>query len=411
MAEAAGPLAGLRVLDLSRILAGPSCTQLLGDLGADVIKIERPGRGDDTRAWGPPFVRGEDGERLESAYYLCANRNKRSVALDLSQPEGAALVRRMAEQCDVVVENFKVGALARYGLDYAALSERSPRLVYCSITGFGQTGPRSDQAGYDFLIQAMGGIMSLTGEPDGRPMKVGVGVADVVCGMYAAVAILAALRERDRSGRGQHIDLALYDAQLAWLINAGASYLVSGRVPARHGNAHPHIVPYQTFVASDGEIALAVGNDDQFARLCRVMGRDELAADPRFAKNAGRVEHRDVLVPLLEEAIASRPSAFWIDALRVEGVPCGPVQDLAQAFGDPQARARGMRITMDHPHAAGGTVDLIGNPLELSETPVTYRRRPPDLGEHTAEVLRELLGLGDDELAALRDRGVVEPLS
>ncbi len=401
---ASGPLAGLRVLDLSRILAGPSCTQVLGDLGADVIKVERPGRGDDTRGWGPPFVTGESGERLESAYYVCANRNKRSVAIDLATPEGAALVARLAERCDVLVENFKVGALDRYGLGFDALSARAPRLVYCSITGFGRTGPRADQAGYDFLIQAMGGIMSLTGEPEGRPMKVGVGVADVVCGMYAAVAILAALRERDRTGRGQHVDLALYDAQLAWLVNAGASYLVSGRVPARHGNAHPHIVPYQTFAAEDGEIALAVGNDDQFARLCRVMGREELARDPRFAENAGRVEHREELVPLLEAAIAERPRAFWIDALRGEGVPCGAVQDLAEALSDPQTHARGMRVTMEHPRAASGTLELIGSPIKLSETPVTYRRRPPELGEHTREVLRELLELDDEEIARALDR-------
>ncbi len=402
-----GPLAGLRVLDLSRILAGPSCTQLLADLGADVIKVERPGRGDDTRAWGPPFVEGGGGERLESAYYLCANRNKRSVAIDLAEPDGAALIARMAERCDVLVENFKVGALDRYGLGWAALSARAPRLVYCSITGFGQTGPRADQAGYDFLIQAMGGIMSLTGEPDGRPMKVGVGVADVVCGLYAAVAILAALRERDRSGKGQRIDLALYDAQLAWLVNAAASYLLSGRVPGRFGNGHPHIVPYQTFAAQDGELALAVGNDDQFARLCRAMGREELALDPRFATNAARVEHRALLVPILEAAIAARPRAHWVDALRIEGVPCGPVHALAQALGDPQVEARGMRVTMAHPRSARGEIELVGNPLHLSETPVTYRRRPPALGEHTDEVLRELLALDESKLEALRERGVL----
>ncbi len=401
------PLAGIRVLDLSRILAGPSCTQLLGDLGADVIKVERPGRGDDTRAWGPPFVEGADGEELESAYYLAANRNKRSIAVDLASPEGAALIRRLADKCDVVIENFKTGALERYGLDYASLSSVAPGLVYCSITGFGQTGPRADQAGYDFLVQAMGGIMSLTGEPDGRPMKVGVGVADVMCGMYATVAILAALRHRDRTGVGQHIDLALFDAQLAWLINAGTSYLASGRAPSRHGNAHPHIVPYQTFVTADGEIALAVGNDDQFARLCRLMDRQEISADPRFSTNAGRVRTREALIPILEEPIAARPSAFWIDGLRELGVPSGPVQTLPEVFADPQVAAREMRVAMPHPSAKRGEVELIGNPIKLSATPVEYRRPPPALGEHTDELLMEMLDLQPGELRALRERGVL----
>lgn len=401
-----GSLEGVRVLDLSRVLAGPTATQLLGDLGADVIKVERPGVGDDTRAWGPPFVRGVDGEELESAYYLCANRNKRSITVDLAQPEGAALIERLAGTSDVLIENFKVGALDRYGLGYAQLAPKLPRLVYCSISGFGQTGPRADQAGYDFLVQAMGGIMSLTGEPDGAPMKVGVGVADVMCGMYATVAILAALRHRDREGRGQHIDVALFDAQLAWLVNAASSYLTSGELPRRRGNAHPHIVPYQVFATSDGHVALAVGNDRQLARLCELAGLDGLAEDPRFLTNADRVRSRDALVGLLGARFRESPTAFWVDGCRARGVPCGPVNDLAAAFEDPQSVHRQMRITMEHPRAASGEVALVGNPLKLSETPVSYRRRPPDLGEYTHEVLTEL-GMDDAAISALKARGVV----
>lgn len=403
----AGALSGIRVLDLSRVLAGPSATQLLGDLGADVSKIERPGRGDDTRAWGPPFVEGHDGAELESTYYLSANRNKRGVAIDLATPEGAALVRQLAARCDVLIENFKTGTLERHGLDYASLRAIAPRLVYCSITGFGHTGPRADQAGYDFLVQAMGGIMSLTGEPEGAPMKVGVAIADVTCGMYATVAILAALRHRDRTGLGQHIDLALFDAQIASLINAGTSYFASGRAPARHGNAHPHIVPYQTFRAADGEIAIAVGNDQQFARLCALMKRAELATDPRFATNAARVRNRDALIPLLEEGFVAMPSAFWIDGLRERGVPSGPVRNLEEVFADPQIEARGMRIALEHPDAMRGEIELLGNPIKLSETPITYRRRPPALGEHTDDVLREILGMSEDDLIQLRQRGVL----
>jgi crotonobetainyl-CoA:carnitine CoA-transferase CaiB-like acyl-CoA transferase len=398
-------LAGLRILDLSRILAGPTATQLLGDLGADVWKIERPGRGDDTRGWGPPYLHDAAGGELESAYFNSANRNKRSLAVDLATPEGAALVADLAGHADVLIHNFKVGGLDPYGLDHGTLRARYPRLVYCAISGFGQTGPRADQAGYDFLIQAMGGIMSLTGAPDGAPHKVGVGVADVVCGMYATVAILAALRHRDRTGEGQLIDVALFDTQLAWLVNQGTNYLTSGQVPPRLGNGHPNIVPYQVFAAADGHVVLAVGNDGQFARFCALAGLEELATDPRFATNAGRVRHRGVLLPLLEARLAASPCAFWIDELRERGVPCGPVNDLAQAFGDPSAQHRGMRITM--PHEEAGEVPLIGNPLKLSGTPVTYRRRPPGLGRHTREVLREVLDLDEAALERLEAADVI----
>ena len=402
-----GPLTGLRVLDMSRILAGPTCGQLLGDLGADVVKVERPGAGDDTRGWGPPFVRDAEGrETRESAYYLCANRNKRSLAVDIGKPEGAAVVRRLAARSDVLLENFKLGDLARRGLGYADLAEENPGLVYCSITGFGQTGPYANRAGYDFLIQGMGGIMSVTGEPDRQPMKVGVGIADVMTGMYAASAVLAALRARDATGRGQHIDLALFDSQIAWLINQGLAYLTDGEIPVRRGNAHPTIVPYETFPAADGWFILAVGNDNQFRKFCEAAGRPEIAVDPAFATNAARVRNRETLVPLLREITATRTQADWMAALEAAHVPCGPVNDIAQAFDDPQARHRGARITMAHPTAAGGSVDLIGNPIKLSETPVTYRQAPPTVGRHSAEVLREA-GFAEGEIAALAAAGAV----
>lgn len=393
------------MLDLSRILAGPTCTQLLGDLGADVIKIERPGTGDDTRAWGPPFL---DPEGRESAYFLSSNRNKRSVEIDLASPAGQDLIRRLAAKSDVLVENFKVGGLARYGLDYPNLSGINPALIYCSITGFGQTGPYRHRTGYDFLIQGMGGIMSITGFPDeagGQPTKVGVGIADVMCGMYAASAILAALHARRHTGRGQHIDLALLDAQIAWLINQGAAYLVTGETPGRLGNGHPQIVPYETFPAEDGHFIIAVGNDAQFARLCTVLGQTDWPRDPRFATNAARVKHRATLVPLVAQITITRPAQSWIAALEEASVPCGPVNTLAQAFSDPQARHRSMRITMDHPAAPDGQVDLIGNPVKMSETPISYRRAPPMLGAHTDEVLRDLLELEDAAIEALRDHG------
>ena len=408
MKHATTPLAGVRVLDLSRILAGPAATQLLGDLGADIIKIERPGTGDDTRQWGPPWLRGADGgETTESAYFLSVNRNKRSVTLDLAHPEGRALARRLAGCCDVLVENFKVGDLARYGLDYASLKESLPRLVYCSISGFGQTGPYAAFAGYDFMVQGMGGIMSLTGEPDGQPMKVGVAVADVVCGLYASNAILAALLHRDRTGEGQSIDLSLLDTQVAWLVNQGLNYLTSGQPPARLGNAHPNIVPYQVFAASDGHFILAVGNDAQFQRFAAFAGAPELAREPRFATNPKRVRHRGELVPILEALARRRPMSHWLDGLRREGVPCGPVNDLRGVFDDPQVRERGMRIEMPHPLAASGTVALIGNPIRSSARVVAYERAPPLLGEHTDEVLQDLLGLDATERARLRAAGII----
>jgi len=402
-----GPLEGIRVLDLTRILAGPTCTQLLGDLGADVVKVERPGRGDDTRGWGPPFLAGTDGPTGESAYYLCANRNKRSITIDLQNRDGQELVRRLAQESDVLIENFKVGGLHRLGLGYADLRERCPRLVYCSVTGFGQTGPRAEQTGYDVLAQAMGGIMSLTGEPEGAPMKVGVGVADVMCGMYAAVGILAALRERDRTGRGQQVDLGLFDTQVAWLVNGALNWLTSGARPRRLGNAHPNIVPYQTFQTADGWLVLAVGNDAQFARFCAEAGRDELSRDARFERNAGRVTHREELLGILIPLMKTRTTEAWVAGLEAVGVPCGPVNEVPEVFDDPQAIHRGMRITMEHPQAKDGTVDLLGNPLKLSETPVRYRRPPPTLGQHTDEVLAEVLRLSPEELKSLHDRDVV----
>jgi crotonobetainyl-CoA:carnitine CoA-transferase CaiB-like acyl-CoA transferase len=403
-----GPLAGLRVLDLTRILAGPTCTQLLGDLGADVIKIERPGEGDDTRKWGPPYLKDENGrDRSESAYFSASNRNKRSVTVDMAKPEGAALIRRLLARCDVLVQNFKAGGLKKYGLDYESLREEFPRLVYCSISGFGQTGPYSSQAGYDYLAQAQGGIMSITGAPDGPPMKVGVGISDVMCGMYAAVAVLAALRHRDATGEGQHIDLALLDTTVAWLVNEAVNYFFSGIVPKRLGNAHPNIVPYQLLATSDGHFTLAVGNDAQFQKFCAFAGAPALAEDPRFATNSQRVKHREELMPMIENVTQTKPTKHWVEGLSALGVPSGPVNDIRQVFEDPQVVHRGMKIAVPDPHAQGGAVPLVGNPIKLSTTPVGYRRPPPRLGQHTDEVLRELLGLSDNERAALRARQVI----
>ncbi len=407
MPDTAGPLAGLRVIDLSRILAAPTCSQVLGDLGADIIKIERPGAGDDTRKWGPPYVRDAQGaETTESGYYLSANRNKRSVAIDIARPEGAALVRRMLSSADVLLENFKAGGLAKYGLAYDQLKDAFPDLVYCSITGFGQTGPYAPRAGYDFLAQGMGGIMSLTGEIDGEPMKVGVGIADVMCGMYAATAILAALRHRDAGGGGQAIDLSLLDTQVSWLVNAGLYYLLSGAPPPRLANGHPNIVPYQVFPTSDGYFILAVGNDAQFRRFCDFAGLGALADDPAFARNADRVRNRDALIPQIEAVTVTRPRADWLDAMERLGVPAGPVNDLAQVFDDPQVRHREMRVTLPHPLAGSGTVDLIGSPIRLSKTPVSYRRAPPVLGQHTDEVLDDF-GISAAERDALRRDGIL----
>ncbi|KAB2910733.1 MAG: CoA transferase [Hyphomicrobiaceae bacterium] len=393
---------------MSRILAGPTCTQLLGDLGAEVIKIERPGEGDDTRRWGPPFVEETDGRQDRSAYFLCANRNKRSVALNIASAEGAAAVKALARKADVVIENYKVGGLAKYGLDYERLAAVNPRLVYCSITGFGQTGPNAHLLGYDALVQAMGGIMSLTGEPDGQPMKVGVGIADVVCGLYATIAIQAALRARDVSGVGQHIDLALYDAQVAWLINEGTNYLVSGRLPQRRANAHPNIVPYQVFETEDGHVMLAVGNDAQFSRFSVAAGHPEWPQDERFADNPSRLRHRDDLISLIATTMRERPTQWWVETLSAVDVPCGPVRNLAAVFSDEQCQSRGLRIAIPDATASKGSIPLIGNPIKLSRTPVSYRRTPPRLGADTSAVLSELCGMSDVEIAALKAKGVAE---
>lgn len=410
MTTSHGPLAGVRVLDLSRVLAGPICGQLLGDLGADVIKIERPGPGDDTRQWGPPFLKDADGnETRESAYYLCANRNKRSVAVDMSRPEGQRLIRELAARCDVVIENFKTGGLRKYGLDHETLRAACPRLVYCSITGFGQTGPYAERPGYDLLIQAMGGVMSITGPADREPTKVGVAISDIMTGMYAGVAILAALRSRDATGRGQHLDLALLDCQVAWLANQGQRYLLSGEVARRRGNAHPDVVPYQVFATADGHVIIGVGNDRQFANLCEFAGKDDLKDDPRFATNDARVRNRDALIPIVEALVASRTTAEWLQGLAARKVPCGPVNDIDQVFADPQVKHRQMTVDLPHPLAGGGSVRLIASPMRFSETPVSYRRAPPVNGEHTVEVLRELLELGDDAIDELAAGGVIAP--
>ena len=408
-------LDGIRVLDLSRVLAGPWCTQTLADLGADVIKVERPASGDDTRSWGPPFLKDPDGnDTQEAAYYLGANRNKRSITCDIAHPDGQALIRELVGQCDVFVENFKVGDMTRYGLDYPSLRAIQPRLVYCSITGFGQTGPYRERAGYDYAIQGMGGLMSITGERDdlgGGPQKVGVAVADLFTGMYSTVGILAALRHAERTGEGQYLDMALLDAQVAMLANLGANYLVSGKVPGRAGNAHQNIVPYQVFEvapAADGSkdhLILAVGNDGQFAKFCQVAGHPEIATDPRFARNQDRVRNRAVLVPMLEDILKTRSKAQWLPALEAAKVPCGAINNLSEVFADPHVRERGMVHQWDHPLA--GPLNLVSSPLKLSGTPVRTAMPPPLLGEHTQEVLTELLGWDDERITALRDQEVI----
>ena len=403
-------LEGVRVLDLSRILAGPWCTQVLADFGADVIKVERPGVGDDTRGWGPPYLKdGQGNDTAESAYYLCANRGKRSLAIDFTTPEGQALVHALVGRCDVLVENYKVGGLAKYGLDAASLLAINPKLVYCSITGYGQDGPYAQRAGYDAAIQAIGGLMSVTGEPDGAPgagpQKVGVAATDLMTGMYAATAILAALRHAERTGRGQQIDLALLDTQVAWLANQASNYLVGGLVPDRQGTAHPNIVPYQVMPAADGYFMLAVGNDAQFARFCEVIGEAQLAVDPRYATNRARVAHRAELVPHLQQRLRTRPAAEWLAALEAAVVPANPVNRIDQVFDDPQVQARGLRI--DVPHAAGGTVAMVRNPLKFSATPLQYTQAAPLLGQHTTQVLGEVLAMGEAQLQRLRGQGVI----
>lgn len=411
-------LDGIRVLDLSRVLAGPWCTQTLADLGADVIKIERPGTGDDTRTWGPPFLKDAQGnDTAEAAYYLGANRNKRSLTCDISHPEGQALIRELVLHCDVFVENFKVGDMARYGLDYASLSALNPKLVYCSVTGFGQTGPYRERAGYDYAVQGMGGLMSVTGERDdlgGGPQKVGVAVTDLFTGMYATVGILAALRHAERTGQGQYVDMALLDTQVAMLANLGSNYLVSGKVPGRAGNAHQNIVPYQVFEVkapvgappgTRDHLILAVGNDGQFAKFCTVAGCPELAKDPRYALNADRVRHRAELVPLLESILKSRTKSEWMPTLEAAKVPCGAINSLSEVFVDPQVQARGMVRPWQHPIKAD--LQLVASPIKLSRTPVREDLPPPMLGQHTAEILSEVLGWADEQLGPLRAKGVI----
>ena len=415
-------LDGIRILDLSRVLAGPWCTQTLADLGADVIKIERPGAGDDTRSWGPPFLKDSEGKDTpEAAYYLGTNRNKRSLTCDISKPEGQALIRELVMHCDVFIENFKVGDMARYGLDYNSLKSLHPRLVYCSVTGFGQTGPYSDRAGYDYAVQGIGGLMSVTGERDdlgGGPQKVGVAVADLFTGMFAAVGILAALRHAEKTGEGQYVDMALLDTQVAMLANLGANYLVSGKTPGRAGNAHQNIVPYQVFevkpssdlVASIGpnardHLILAVGNDGQYAKFCDVAGHPELATDLRFAKNTDRVKNRQVLVPLLEEIMLKRTKADWLSALEAAKVPCGAINNLSEVFADPHVAARQMVSTWQHPNQKD--LKLVASPLKLSLTPVRKDHVPPQLGQHTEVLLKEVLRYTDAQIAALRNQDII----
>ncbi|MHA7879820.1 MAG: CaiB/BaiF CoA transferase family protein [Saccharospirillum sp.] len=406
MSEATQPgaLAGVKVVDLSRILAGPWATQMLADFGAEVIKIERPGQGDDTRTWGPPFFTQSGGERV-AAYFHSANRGKRSLAVDITQAEGQQLIHDLVREADVLVENFKVGGLKKYGLDYASLQTINPGLVYCSITGFGQDGPYKDRPGYDFMIQAMGGLMSITGEPDGTPMKVGVALADILTGLYAANAIQAALHYRHRTGLGQHIDLALLDVQVACLANQGMNYLSSGKVPARLGNAHPNIVPYQAFATEDGFVILAVGNDTQFQRFCELAGCPELAQDERYARNENRVRHRDSLVPIVEARMRERSSDWWLTELAAAKVPCGPINTLDQVFADAQVQHRGMQLRLQD--ALQGEIPSIANPIKFSASPVQYDRPGPVLGGDTRSVLQQELGLTDAQLAGLVERGVI----
>ena len=405
-----GALTGIRVLDMSRILAGPWVGQLLADLGAEVIKIERPGKGDDTRAWGPPFVKDKNGkDTSDAAYFMCANRGKKSLTLDIAKPAGQAIIRELAQMSDILLENYKVGDLKRYGLDYEALSKLNPRLIYCSITGFGQTGPYRERAGYDFLVQGMGGIMSTTGErddlPGGGPQKVGVAIADLMTGMYSTVGILAALHERSTSGLGQYIDMALLDTQVAWLANQNANYLIGGKVPECMGNAHPNVMPYQTFRTKDGNIIIATGNDGQYQRLCVAAGLPDAATDPRFATNALRIANRDACTALLADAMKTKTTTEWVAALEIVGVPCGPINRLNEVYADPQIQHRGLKISVPHPLA--GDVPLTANPIKYSRTPITYDRAPPMVGQHADEVLMELLGKSAEEVAALRAQKIV----
>jgi crotonobetainyl-CoA:carnitine CoA-transferase CaiB-like acyl-CoA transferase len=401
MAAPIGPLTGLRVLDLTRVLAGPTCTQMLGDLGAEVIKIERPEAGDDTRGFAPPFVPNTK----ESAYFVGVNRNKKSVTLDIAKPEGQAIIHKLLEHCDILVENFKVGALAKYGLGYEQLAKTHPRLIYCSITGFGQTGPYAPRPGYDALIQAMGGVMSLTGEPNGSPQKVGVPVADLFAGLYGCIGILAAVNHRNSTGQGQQIDIGMLDTHVAWLANQGMNYLATGENPARLGNQHPNIAPYQEFPTKDGYLILAVGNDPTFERFCKAFGQEALLADPRFATNPIRVQNRQLVTDTLTPVMKSKTTAEWIDALEALKIGCGPINTLEQVFADPHVQAREMVVEMAH--GSGETVKVIANPVKLSATPPSYRSPPPVLGEHTEDVLASVLKMSASDIAALREKGIL----
>lgn len=405
-----GALSHIRVLDLSRILAGPWASQMLGDLGAEVIKVERPGNGDDTRSWGPPYLKDAEGQDTDvAAYFLCANRNKKSVTIDMANPEGQALILELIRKSDVLLENFKVGGLKQYGLDYASLKDINPKLVYCSITGFGQNGPYANRAGYDFLIQGLGGLMSISGLPDGEPgagpVKVGVALTDVLTGLYASNAILAALAHREKTGEGQYIDVSLLDVQVACLANQALNYCTTGQSPQRMGNAHPSIVPYEDFPTADGYMILAIGNDAQFARFCEEGGQPELALDPRFQTNAERVINRKTLIPLLRRITVCRTTSEWIAALESKAVPCGPINDLAGVFADPQVKAREMRLQLSHPTL--GPVPQVANPIRLSASPVTYGLAPPLLGEHTSDVLQNILGLSENSIEQLQRQGAI----
>ena len=404
-------LSHIRVLDLSRVLAGPWCSQHLADLGAEVIKIERPGTGDETRAWGPPYLKDADGnDTTEAAYYLSCNRGKKSLTLDISTKEGQDIVRKLAAKSDVVLENYKVGQLKKYGLGYDELNAINPKIVYCSITGFGQTGPWSHRPGYDFIIQGLGGLMSITGErddlPGGGPQKVGVAVTDLMTGMYATIAILAALTHRDRSGAGQYIDMALLDVSVAMLANMNMNYLTSDQVPKRWGNAHPNVIPYQVFACSDGHIIVAVGNDSQFRKFCEALGVSDLGSDERFATNSNRIRHRAALIPLLEPLVKLRTRDEWVNALEAAGVPCGPINNIDQVFENPQVKARGIKV--DIPHPLAGSVPQVASPMRFSETPIEYHTAPPTLGQHNDYVLRELLGMHADEIKRLQRSNIID---